>query len=516
MRKKILLTILIMCLAYQNVAAQQEVKIESFTATTDHIPSADRKKDSNGVPCALVKVQVIDDIERVEGNKIGDIINKGVEKWIYMCKGSRNVRLHFKNHLPVKVTFRDFRINGLESNRVYELVINMPNLPSSSEQMEVKGNNMLMRVIPANAIITIWSDDNPRKIYRPENDGSLSIHLPYGRYYYKAKAEGYNDLDGSVFVSDHNDWENVILTPIMGILTISCPTPKTTFYLDGKPLEKNAKATLWTGQVVPGTHSVEVKRNGHYDQQKQVIVSPNQDTYLQFESLKTEAEVKKERKQAAKKEKQQKQQTDKEEEEPHLLVDNEQTVRQSAEKSVTRKVTAETPDNRAFVFGLRTGVNMASIALSSDAHGDSKMTASFHAGVNLDMRITNNLHLNTSLLYSQKGYKYEDGVYSSSMGYLNETATAHFLTLPIQLSYRIGMFQINCGPYIEYGLGGEIEYGSYSSRIDTFEHFDALNYGITVGVGRTLWKRFYLGVNYEMGMSDYANRNIAISLGYNF
>ena len=49
---------------------------------------------------------------------------------IYMCKGSRNVRIHLKNHLPVKVMFQDYKINGLESNRVYELVLEIPDAPS--------------------------------------------------------------------------------------------------------------------------------------------------------------------------------------------------------------------------------------------------------------------------------------------------------------------------------------------------------------------------------------------------
>ena len=130
MAKRFCSTLVFFCVMLVVAMAQKPATVKSFTATADHIPGKERRKDYSGVQCALVKVQVVDDITRVEGNKIGDIVNKGVEKWIYMCKGSRNVRIHLKNHLPVKVMFQNYKINGLESNRVYELVLEIPDAPS--------------------------------------------------------------------------------------------------------------------------------------------------------------------------------------------------------------------------------------------------------------------------------------------------------------------------------------------------------------------------------------------------
>lgn len=123
--ERIVLSILIgfFCL---NVSGQEAAIVNSFIQTTDHISIGDRRNDFNGNPCALVKVQVVDFIERVEGNTIGRIVEKGVEKWVYMCSGSRNMKIHLKNHLPVKVIFKDYKIDGLEGNRVYELTINLP------------------------------------------------------------------------------------------------------------------------------------------------------------------------------------------------------------------------------------------------------------------------------------------------------------------------------------------------------------------------------------------------------
>ena len=103
-------------------AISQELKIQSFTLSpTEIIHSRDQRKDLNGENCALVKVQVVDDIDRVEGNIIGDIDSRGTEKRIYLTQGTKVFRLYPHSHLPVSITTSDFDIEKLEGNRVYIL-----------------------------------------------------------------------------------------------------------------------------------------------------------------------------------------------------------------------------------------------------------------------------------------------------------------------------------------------------------------------------------------------------------
>lgn len=103
-------------------AISQELKIQSFALSpTEIIPSNEQRKDLNGVTCALVKVQVVDAIDRVEGNVIGDIDSRGTEKRIYMTQGTKMFRLYPHTHLPVSIKTSDFDIERLESNRVYIL-----------------------------------------------------------------------------------------------------------------------------------------------------------------------------------------------------------------------------------------------------------------------------------------------------------------------------------------------------------------------------------------------------------
>lgn len=184
--------------------AQKAAKIKSFTLTNDHIPSGDRRKDLNGALCALIKIQVVDNIERVEGNKIGSIVNRGVEKWVYMCKGSRNMKIHLKNHLPVRVLFQNYKINGLESNRVYELVIEIPDAPVASvesvvqqeEPAETKFQKMVINYSPANAMVLV--DSKPYK-----SNGSLELQLPVGEHSYIVAAEGYTVYEGTIKLNEY-------------------------------------------------------------------------------------------------------------------------------------------------------------------------------------------------------------------------------------------------------------------------------------------------------------------------
>ena len=291
MNKTIIFSLLLLCSSMLTIAAQETATVKSFKMTTDHIPSGDRRNDMNGNPCALVKVQVVDDIERVEGNKIGDIIVKGVEKWIYMCKGSRNVRIHLRNHLPIKVEFPKYKINGLESNRVYELVINAntskPVMTSFDE-----GNYLQMKVIPSKARFVIWSENMAKRIVDPDLNGYLREFLPYGRYYFWAEAPGYLRKDSSVFVNDENVVTEVRLEPEMGTLVISCNTDKADFFVNGIKADRK-RGKSWTTQLPPSQYLVEARAKGYVAQLKKVIVRPNETLNVQFLDLVSDREQKK-------------------------------------------------------------------------------------------------------------------------------------------------------------------------------------------------------------------------------
>lgn len=195
MRRRIYLIFFMLCAFLCSVQAQKPVKVISFTETTDHISGAERKKDFNGNYCALVKVQVLDNIQRVEGNKIGSIVNRGVEKWVYMCRKSRNMRIHFQNHLPVRVVFGNYKVTELESNRVYELVIEIPDAQKSQPidyQPPVSNTKQqfVLNYTPENATVLIDSKPYP-------GNGRIDVQLPTGEHTYLIAALGYSTAEGA-------------------------------------------------------------------------------------------------------------------------------------------------------------------------------------------------------------------------------------------------------------------------------------------------------------------------------
>ena len=518
MKTRLLLTSLMMYLACTNMMAQQAATVKSFTMTTDHIPSGDRRNDMNGVPCALIKVQVLDDIERIEGNKIGDIVNMGVEKWIYMCKGSRNIRIHFKNHLPARIKFQDYKIGGLESNRVYELVIeaSKPIVPDSKD---VKGGNLQLRVSPSNATVYLWGDNMAKKAYRPQDDGILRVNLPYGRYHYQAQANGYNDSEGSVFVNDENRWETIALDVIKGDLTVSCPTKDAELYVDNQLVMRSGKSSDWVVSLTPGQHKLEARKKGYVSSAKNVIVIANQNNRVLLENLVSEADIKKMERQKQKEiEEKAKAEADsiakvKAKEEKEQREKERIARRESLKKEIAQK------ESRIVVFGITGGYNMASAQFASKDGGETKALGGFHVGLTADFRLSDNFHLKSGLLYSAKGYKYEN-----RRNDVNEKGNPQFVDIPVLASVRLPLsnelqLEINAGPYAALCVGGNVKdeynYSAYDEKFSSA--YSSFDYGLQGGIGLNIFYNFHVGVNYQMGMaSDYSNRNLMIGIGYRF
>lgn len=290
MKEKLFAITLFIYVFALNAVAQKIATVKSFIETTDHISGSDRRNDMNGTPCALVKVQVVDEITRIEGNKIGKIVDKGVEKWVYMCKGSRNMRIHLKNHLPVKVVFPDYKITGLESNRVYELVID-------TQESEIK-QKLVINYTPANATVMIDA-----KIVN--GNGRVELELPVGEHNYTIAADGYFTAQSTIkltkeapreitekLVKDSPSQEtpsvekplptrpnanasNVIVGSNGNLLNLKVKPFYAKIKIDGIVYEADGEGEL-TVPLIYGTHKIEVEAEGYTTQDKIVDIKAKQ------------------------------------------------------------------------------------------------------------------------------------------------------------------------------------------------------------------------------------------------
>lgn len=159
-------------------------------------------------------------------------------------------------------------------------------------------------------------------------------------------------------------------------------------------------------------------------------------------------------------------------------------------------------------FGVVAGANINKLRVEKESL-DPK--AGFHVGLLIDKQLIGNLHLQPSIVYTQKGSKTESevaGVTSESDVKLN------YLQVPIEASYRMPLGPISldfiAGPYLAWGLNGEVETES-SSKLGNVK---ATYKNIFKGEDGQdpLYKRFDTGV--RLGLGTHVGSHLGVSLYY--
>ena len=274
MKKSLFLFLLF---ALQTIAVfSQKLQVESFKiAESDISAQTQPRKDLNDRNCALVKVQFVGAISEVEGNVVKPLVNHGNETWVYMPQGSRQLKLLTQSYLPVMVTFADYGVEKLESNRTYVLILVKPS--GQNEPVDAGGNFYAISVQPKDAKVTVDG-----VLQESLSDGEYSAMLPYGTHTYKVEAGGYISKSGSFSVSS-GDMTPISISLVSALATVSvtCPTPAVSLYVD----KKSVGNVPWSGSLKEGMHLVEVKKNGYRSQQKTIQLSQQQKLDVAFGEL---------------------------------------------------------------------------------------------------------------------------------------------------------------------------------------------------------------------------------------
>ena len=119
MKRYILLLITIALGMYSQA---QEYKVKSFEiAPKDLSARTEGRVDGNGRKCAVIKVYVKDAITDTDGPVIGEIRDRGMEKWIYVSHDAKQVGLLFKEHMPLQVIFADYDYPTVTGQMTYIL-----------------------------------------------------------------------------------------------------------------------------------------------------------------------------------------------------------------------------------------------------------------------------------------------------------------------------------------------------------------------------------------------------------
>ena len=185
--RNILLSFFLLFAAISSTFAQ-ELTVKSFKlAVSDLTAMTQPRKDLNDRNCALVKVLFVGDVLNVEGNVVMPLVKRNNETWVYMPQNTRQMKVITKNYLPLMVTFADYDVERLESNRTYVLTLLGNNL-----QQAHQSQTLTIKYTPTNATVLV---DN--KMVKGVN-GVARTTLPVGQHSFVVACDGYESEEGMV------------------------------------------------------------------------------------------------------------------------------------------------------------------------------------------------------------------------------------------------------------------------------------------------------------------------------
>ena len=185
--RNILLSFFLLFAAISSALAQ-ELTVKSFKlASSDLTAQTQPRKDLNNRNCAVVKVQFVGELTNIEGNVIMPLVKRNNETWVYMPQNTRQIKVITKNYLPLMVTFADYDVERLESNRTYVLT-----LLGNSQQQAQQSQTLTIRYSPSIATVLV---DN--KMVNCSN-GVAQTTLPVGQHSYIIACNGYESEEGMV------------------------------------------------------------------------------------------------------------------------------------------------------------------------------------------------------------------------------------------------------------------------------------------------------------------------------
>lgn len=134
--KRIILFLSI-CLTCITSAIAQEMTVKSMIARPmDLSARVDGRKDANGDPCALVKVQVTIEDMVFDGNIVGEVERRVNEYWVYMTAGTKTLFVKHPKLNTLEVRFSDYEISALEGRQTYLLSLDAT-LPALEAAMSI-------------------------------------------------------------------------------------------------------------------------------------------------------------------------------------------------------------------------------------------------------------------------------------------------------------------------------------------------------------------------------------------
>ncbi len=173
-------------------------------------------------------------------------------------------------------------------------------------------------------------------------------------------------------------------------------------------------------------------------------------------------------------------------------------------------------------FGIRGGANITN--LSGDLQNEDlfKNKIGFHAGATLNFPVIGNfLSIQPELLYSVKGFKYDEKVPVllglGNPGYREGHVNYNYLDLPVLARIKAGPLYFEAGPQVAYLLSVSNEVKTYNSngtlvsettRQKSKEGLSDFEAGYAAGIGLAANNGISFGVRYNGNFSDFVKEDV--------
>lgn len=119
------------------MAIGQDYVVEKFDVVANDLTAKTKPRiDNNGRKCGLIKVYVKDAITATYGPVIGEVIDRGLEKWVYVSHDTKQIKLLFKEHMPLDVIFEDYNYPSITGQMTYTMKLKEDELKQSALHAE--------------------------------------------------------------------------------------------------------------------------------------------------------------------------------------------------------------------------------------------------------------------------------------------------------------------------------------------------------------------------------------------
>lgn len=178
-----------------------------------------------------------------------------------------------------------------------------------------------------------------------------------------------------------------------------------------------------------------------------------------------------------------------------------------------------------FNFGVKGGVNFATLTGDDADELDVKMKTGFHLGVLAEIMISDKFGIQPEVLYSSQGAKSDMEFFEEIGGDVDVDLKLDYIAVPVMLKYFVAPgFSLEAGPQFSFLTKSEIE-AEFQGETETEDFKDdteSFDMGAAVGLGYGLPQGFLVQARYVMGFSDVytdsdtKNSVIQLSVGWKF